>query len=320
MTGTEAVETAVERFAVLLEEALAQPLSPTIPAGKTVVVAGMGGSGIGGALTQALAARCGGPLVVAWSDYGLPAWSDASTHVICISYSGNTAETLSAARVARDRGCVWEAITTGGRLAALAAEAGVPITTVPSGQQPRAALPMLLVPVLRRLAIPGLAEQCNEALAICRDAAPPGDLTSRMAGKLPCVYGAGGLATVAYRWRCQIQENAKQPALHHALPELNHNEIVGWTRPHPGTMVVTLREPDEPPEIATRWEATRAVAWEPAGIAVEEIVARGETPLARWLSLVQLGDRLSVAMALQNGVDPTPVDLIEGLKQRLGGR
>ncbi len=320
MPGTEAVETAVERFAVLLEEALAQPPSSTIPAGETVVVAGMGGSGIGGALAQALAARCGGPLVVAWSDYGLPAWADASTHVVCVSYSGNTAETLSAARTARDRGCRWEAITTGGHLAALAAEADVPVSAIPSGQQPRAALPLLLVPILRRLTIPDLAEQFDEALAVCRDALPIGTLAERLAGQLPCVYGAGGLATVAYRWRCQIQENAKQPALHHALPELNHNEIVGWTRPHPGTAVVALREPDEPPEIAARWEATRAVAWEPAGIAVEEVVARGETPLARWLSLVQLGDRLSVAMARINGVDPTPVELIEGLKQRLWGR
>ena len=140
-------------------------------------------------------------------------------------------------------------------------------------------------------------------------------IAAQLGGKLPFIYGAGGLATVAYRWRCQIEENAKQLAVHHALPELDHNEIVGWATPPGDAVVVTLREPDEPARLASRWKATRAAAWR--DVPVIECRARGESPLARWLSLVQLGDAASVELAHLNGVAPTPVAVIEEMKRRL---
>nr|AIE99484.1 bifunctional phosphoglucose/phosphomannose isomerase (pgi-pmi) [uncultured marine group II/III euryarchaeote KM3_110_C01]AIF01987.1 bifunctional phosphoglucose/phosphomannose isomerase (pgi-pmi) [uncultured marine group II/III euryarchaeote KM3_152_H07] len=290
-------------------------------AASSVIVSGMGGSGITGRLAQALAERCGGLRVRAWSDYGLPAWADGNERLIAVSYSGNTAETLSGVERAIELGCKWEAITTGGRLGALAREHGAPVTTVEPGHQPRAALPLLLVPLLRRLPITGIAAQLAEAGEVLgatgenADAASPTAIASQLAGKLPFIYGAGGLATVAYRWRCQFAENAKQLAVHHALPELDHNEIVGWAAPPPNAAVVALREPEEPARVAARWKATRAAAWR--DVPVIECRARGESPLARWLSLVQLGDTVSVELAHLNGVEPTPVAVIEELKRRL---
>jgi|TARA_Y100000310_G_scaffold104827_1_gene103161 glucose/mannose-6-phosphate isomerase len=332
----------MQRFGALFAAATdasedAQPL-----AAGSVIVAGMGGSGIAGRLAQALAERCGGLRVSAWSDYGLPAWADGSERLIAVSYSGNTAETLSGVERAIELGCGWEAITTGGRLAALGREYGAPVTAIEPGHQPRAALPLLLVPLLQRLPIAGIAAQLTEAGEVLGAAvspvgaataasppapaaapdggesgatASPAAIAAQLAGKLPFIYGAGGLATVAYRWRCQIAENAKQLAVHHALPELDHNEIVGWASPPPNAVVVALREPDEPARVAARWKATRAAAWR--DVPVIECRARGESPLARWLSLVHLGDTVSVELAHLNGVEPTPVRVIEELKRRL---
>jgi len=183
------------------------------------------------------------------------------------------------------------------------------------------------VPLLRRLPIAGIAAQLAEAGEVLgaagdngspagdSDAASPTAIAAQLAGKLPFIYGAGGLATVAYRWRCQIAENAKQLAMHHALPEMDHNEIVGWGAPPPNAIVVALREPNESLAVAARWEATRAAAWR--DVTVVECRARGESPLARWLSLVHLGDMVSVELAHLNGVEPTPVAVIEELKRRL---
>ena len=316
MAGTIPVEKDVARFSALFAAAAAPMPQPQPCSATSVIVAGMGGSGIAGRLAQALAERCGGLRVSAWSDYGLPAWADGSEHLIAVSYSGNTAETLSSAGRAAELGCNWEAITTGGRLAELARQHSVPVTAVEPGHQPRAALPLLLVPLLRRLTLPGIEAQVAETAEVLAE--PAGDavaIAAQLGGKLTFIYGAGGLATVAYRWRCQIEENAKQLAVHHALPELDHNEIVGWATPPGDAGVVTLREPDEPARLASRWKATRAAAWR--DVPVIECRARGESPLARWLSLVQLGDAASVELAHLNGVEPTPVTVIEEMKRRL---
>jgi glucose/mannose-6-phosphate isomerase len=190
------------------------------------------------------------------------------------------------------------------------------VTAVEPGHQPRAALPLLLVPLLRRLTLTGIEEQITETAEILTE--PVSDavaIAAQLCGKLPFIYGANGLATVAYRWRCQIEENAKQLAVHHALPELDHNEIVGWATPPENAVIVALREPDEPPQLASRWKTTQAVAWH--DVPVIECLARGESPLARWLSLVQLGDCVSIELAHLNRVEPTPVIVIEELKRRL---
>ena len=148
MAGTIPVEKDVARFSALFAAAAATMPQPQPCSATSVVVAGMGGSGIAGRLAQALAEQCGGVRVSAWSDYGLPAWADGSEHLIAVSYSGNTAETLSSAGRAAELGCNWEAITTGGRLAELARQHSAPVTAVEPGHQPRAALPLLLVPLL----------------------------------------------------------------------------------------------------------------------------------------------------------------------------
>ena len=123
---------------------------------------------------------------------------------------------------------------------------------------------------------------------------------------------------VAYRWRCQIEENAKQLAFNHQIPEMNHNEIVGWTLPNKQMSVILIRDCNEEAQINDRFEATKSVAWDK--VESVECVAEGKTPLARMMSMIILGDLVSIELAKLNDVDPTPVEVIENLKKELGGK
>ena len=136
-------------------------------------------------------------------------------------------------------------------------------------------------------------------------------------GKLPCIYSSGIIGCIAYRWRCQIEENSKQMAFHHLLPEMNHNEIVGWTNSHDELAVVVLRDNKETKEMQKRFETTINLAWKEKKVNIIEITASGKYPLTRMMYLTILGDLVSIELAKLNGVDPTPVEIIENLKIKL---
>ena len=143
-------------------------------------------------------------------------------------------------------------------------------------------------------------------------------IATNMSGKIPCIYTEPSLEPVGYRWRCQIQENAKQLAFNHQIPEMNHNEIVGWTLPNNQMSVILIRDNNENAQISNRFEATRNVAWD--NVKIVECTAEGKTPLARIMSMIILGDLVSLELAKLNNVDPTPVEVIENLKNELGGK
>ena len=290
-----------------------------------VIVSGMGGSGIGGNIASALCHQENSLQIIPWKNYGLPAWTNSKDYVICISYSGNTAETLSAAEEAIKLGCKLEVITTGGKLWEFASENNCLITKVEEGHKPRAALPLLLTPLLYKLGIPDLDNQIEEVrrLPIRKERAQ--EISEKLKGRVPCIYANGVMTPVAYRWRCQIEENAKQLAFHHEIPEMNHNEIVGWENPPEDFAVVLIRDNQEVEIVGKRFNATKKVAWESRidlawNIEVVEILAEGESLLARMMSGVLLGDLVSLKLAEMNGVDPTPVTVIEDLKTELDGK
>jgi glucose/mannose-6-phosphate isomerase len=301
-----------------------------------IIVSGMGGSGISGDIASAI---CNSPQVpsidpktddyqvIAWKNYGLPSWANSKDCVICISYSGNTAETLSAAKEAIKLGCKLEVITTGGKLEKLAAVNNCSITKVEKGHQPRAALPLLLTPLLYKLGIPNLDAQIEEVhkLPIRKDRAQK--IAEKLKGKTPCIYANGVMTPVAYRWRCQIEENAKQLAFHHEIPEMNHNEIVGWGENPTDFAVVLIRDNQEAEIVGRRFNATKKVAWESRiksnlawNIEVVEVLAEGKSLLARMMSCVLLGDLVSLKLAEMNDVEATPVTVIENLKTELDGK
>jgi len=290
---------------------------------ERVIVSGMGGSGIGGNIASALCHQGNSLQITPWKNYGLPAWTKSKDCVICISYSGNTAETLSAAKEAIRLGCKLEVITTGGKLEKLASENNCSITKVEKGHQPRAALPLLLTPLLYKLGIPDLDNQIEEIRKLPIREERAQEIAGKLKGRIPCIYANGVMMPVAYRWRCQIEENAKQLAFHHEIPEMNHNEIVGWENPPENFAVVLIRDSKEDEIIRKRFNATEKVAWESKGEAnleVVEIMAEGKSLLVRMMSCVLLGDLVSLKLAEMNGVDPTPVTVIENLKTELDGK
>ena len=283
-----------------------------------IIISGMGGSGIGGQILSSIADLEGFAKISYWNNYNLPKWADENCSVICVSYSGNTAETLSVAKDAMKLGCNLEVITTGGKLKDLAEKNDLHITEIKKGHQPRAALPLLLKALICRIGLPNLEEQINEVSGLSLPLEEAKRIASQLKGTIPCIYSSDLMNPVAYRWRCQIEENAKQLAFNHQIPEMNHNEIVGWTLPNNQMSVILIRDNNENAQISNRFEATKNVAWD--NVKIVECTAEGKTPLARIMSMIILGDLVSLELAKLNEVDPTPVEVIENLKKELGGK
>lgn len=309
-------------------------IPPAEPTG--LVVCGMGGSAIGADLVFAALPRLAVPAVVV-RGYRPPEWVGPETLVVIVSYSGQTAEALACAAHARARGCAPVCVTSGGSLGVLAERDGLPLVTVPGGGQPRAAVGSLSMSLLAVLEAAGLCHDHSgdvEAAAaqLEADAAllgpgseeglnPAKSLARRLHERLAVVYGAGVTVPVARRWKGQINENAKAPAFFNELPELDHNELVGWTSLRSvaeSAVAVFLYDPEGDERLTRRVELT-AREYEALGVLTELVAARGPSRLARLFSLVQLGDYVSCYLAVLYGVDPTPVDAIQALKAGLAG-
>lgn len=309
---------------------------PSAEGVASVTFCGMGGSAVAGDVLRAVFRdRVGVPIEVN-RGHELPAYAGPHTLVVISSYSGNTSETLSGFREARSRGCRLLAVTSGGTLGAEAAEAGIPVVSVPGGFQPRAALGYLGFAALGALEamglLPSLAgdvdETVTELAALVERLGPEAPteqnpakaLAARIGDKVPVVWGAEGIGAVAaMRWKTQLNENGKVPASWSSMSELDHNEVVGWTQPHGHDFsLIALRHDGEHPEIARRFPLSYDIA-RAAGVENAEIRAAGRSSLARLMSLIVVGDFTSVYLALRRGVDPTPVEVIERLKAALAG-
>jgi len=292
-----------------------------------LIVCGMGGSGIGGVLARAaLGDQKTAPILI-FRDYELPSWTRPERAVLCVSYSGDTEETLACFAAAEAVGARRYAATTGGALAEAARSADVPVIGLPGGLQPRHAVAYGFTVVAEVAALVGAADGIRteiDAAAAHLEAERPAliasaaDVAERLAGTIPLIYGCELTVPVAYRWKCQINENAKQHAFAHELPEMDHNEIVGWTGASPVShAAVFLTDCDQHPRQRQRIELTAKLV-EPAAAAVIEIETVGATRVQRALWSVMLGDLVSLFLAARNDVDPGPVAVIERLKDELG--
>ncbi|HEU4371034.1 MAG TPA: SIS domain-containing protein [Methylomirabilota bacterium] len=307
--------------------------APVVRRPRVVVMAGMGGSAAAGDVVAACAAETLDVPVLVHRGYGLPAAAAGDALLIATSYSGETVEVLSAVEAARARRVPVVALTSGGALGAWAAAAGLPRVVLPDGLMPRMALGYLLFPALAVLAacgVPVVTErELDEALEVvaaqARDLVPDTvtdkneakRLALALAGRLPAVYGGPLTSAAAYRWKTDLEENAKVLAVAGAVPEMNHNEIEIWgVRGARGLHAVLLREDGEPPEIARRFALLRELLVPAAG-GVSEAWARGRGRLARLLSLVQLGQWVSYYRAMLDAIDPWPVPMLSEMKRRL---
>ena len=299
-----------------------------------MIVAGMGGSAMGGQLARAILGDHASRPLLAAQAYGLPPWTTPDTTVLCASYSGDTEETLACYEAAGVIGARRVVVTSGGQLADLARADDVPVVPVAGGFMPRAAIAYMTVAALQVAALAGVGPGMNSELDVAADHleelviewGPEGaadGLAKRLAralhGTVPVVAGAGLTTPIAYRWKTQVNENAKAPAYALELPELDHNEIVGWGTSNSGSRfsAIFLGDSDQHPRQRRRAELTAQLI-DSAAEAVVHVETEGETRAQRLLWSVMLGDLVSLHLAAANGVDPEPVAVIDELKKELG--
>jgi len=299
-------------------------LEPAEAAG--LIVCGMGGSAIGGDLAAAaLGNRLTRPLITV-RGYELPSWVTPEWTVLCSSYSGNTEETLACFAAAEALGARRVVASTGGALVEGARDAGVPVIGLPGLlPAPRTAVAYMLICAAEVAALAGIAPrvqtEIDAAAAFLTEQSNDlrsraAEITERLLGSIPVVIGADLTGPVARRWKTQINENTKIPAFYSALPEANHNEICGWDGD--AFSAVLLEDVDQHPRERRRFELTGA-AIAGTGATVVRSEAEGETRIARLLWATMLGDLVSLDLAEARGVDPLPVEAIEGFKAALAG-
>lgn len=309
---------------------------PVIQRVRQIVACGMGGSAIGADLLSSYVAPLAKVPFIVWRNYDLPAFAATSdTLVIASSHSGNTEETLSGFQAALEAGSQALAITTGGKLADLADDAGVPVWRFKHSGQPRAAVGYsfgMLLAVMAKLDL--IADPSQEvAHAVETMKLQQGDLGSdspavknpskRMAGQFverwPVIIGAEMLAPVARRWRTQIAELSKAVAQFEILPEMDHNMVAGVEAPEPlfdKSMVLFLRAATYHPRNLLRADISREILMV-EGFNTDSYTAMGDSAMAQQWSALHFGDYVSYYLAMAYGIDPTPVRAIEELKARL---
>ncbi len=310
----------INNFSSQCRDALGLPKGISVPNNiKNIVVIGMGGSAIGGDLLKAYMNDSKSPVHVIRS-YKVPNFVDENSLVFAVSYSGNTEETLSALKDAQSKNAKIIGITSGGKLAQECSK----VIKIPPGLQPRAALGYLFFPMLGILHNSGLArvknDDLNEMLAVLKKTEDFDSLGQNIAKKLkdkvPVIYSSEALAPVAMRWKTQINENAKVPAFYNIFSEMNHNEIAGYRGMRRDFAAVIIKDKFDNDRIRKRMEICKEIMEEK--IDVIEAETKGNGMLARMMSGIYIGDYVSYHIAMWNRVDPTPVEIIEAMKNKLG--
>ncbi|MDX6265832.1 MAG: glucose/mannose-6-phosphate isomerase [Frankiales bacterium] len=341
-----------EAAALCVEAGIPRLSAEDLP--RSVVVLGMGGSGVAGDVLAAVAGPTCPVPILTHKGFGLPLWVGAADLVIAVSCSGSTEETLSSLEEAVRRGCRLLVVgAAGSPLEALASRGRAVFVPVTQGRQPRASVFALSTPLVVAGDALGLlscsAEEVEATAVLLEQLAgrnrptaetvlnPAKTLALALSGSLPVVWGSSPLAGVsAYRFTCQLNENSKTPATWGVLPEAGHNQVVAFDGPFAGTPrdifadpfeeeaggrtrmhLVLLRDTEEHPAVARRAVVARDLARQ-RGLDVSELVAEGLSPFQRMASLIALGDWTTSYLALLEGTDPTPVDAITELKAATG--
>jgi glucose/mannose-6-phosphate isomerase len=315
-----------------------------VPVGGGVfrAIAGFGLGTGGVACTAAAVLTTSGLAVPFWVGHGsaVPAFVGADTLVLAVSSSGGTAETLTAAEKAVERGATVVAVggEPNGELAALAADAGLPWCPTPTGPVragavrgggsiARAALGATTVPLLVALARAGLQPDRGDAVraaaenvarrraALLAPAGAPAELARRLGRTIPLVYGSAGVTAVAAQWwKTQVNLNAKAPAFAASLPELTHDELAGWGQSGDVTRqtmsLVLLRQAGEEPRTGGLFAAVRA-ATDEVMADIFEVQAQGDDELSRFFDLTFVGTLVSLHLAAVEGVDPGPAPAVD---------
>jgi glucose/mannose-6-phosphate isomerase len=329
----ETVEASPEQWARAL--AIARAADAPLERPRSVVVAGMGGSGVAGDVAALVASEEADLPVLAVHGEVLPSFVGAPDLVVLVSHSGGTEETLACAQQARDAGAALVAVTSGGALGHLVADAGGRVVEVPCDLPPRASMALLTVPVLGVLervgGVAGVLDACARIPAMLdplveRWSAPtqgeepePVRLARGLGSRQPVFLGVDRISSVvATRARNQVAENAERPAVAAELPEADHNQLVGWAGAGTGgSCDLVLLRPAREHERTRRRVAATVDLVRGGFAAVHEHRLAPDGVIGQVASGFLFVDLLSVHLALLHGVDPGPIRAIEELKRRL---
>lgn len=304
---------------------------------SNILFSGLGGSAITGDLIADLIREEAKFPILVNRDYSLPRFVDKRTLVLCISYSGNTEETIASYQESLKRGAKVIVISSGGKLTELAKSDKICSLCIPGGFPPRAALGFLFftaLTIFQRLnLIKNRRREVKETLSLLAKLKEELSLdvpfrenrakriAEKLKGKIPIIYASNRLSAVALRFQTQLAENSKQFASRNLFPEMNHNEIMGWNNPLNllrKFFIIFLRDKGDYKRIKSRMDITKSLLSKyPAGIF--EIDTKGNGVLARNFSTLYLCDWISFYLAILNRIDPTPVERIALLKKKLAG-
>lgn len=298
---------------------------------NSVLIAGMGGSALPGELLKLFSVHLRwGLRVNIHRNYGLPNYAESRILTLCISYSGNTEEAISAYREAKKADLPLIAITTGGELARLAKKDRVPVALIPdTGIQPRAATGNLFAATLKVLSNARILPPQDKELLTLEKTLRPKSLENRgialakkIKGKIPLIYTSQNYKALAYMWKIKFNETSKSHAFSNYFPELNHNEMVGYHWNHGSGMKdqefypIILKFPDDHARIKKRMQLLEDII-QKRGYSVGTIDIKGESLYNRVFNAITLADWASYYLALEYGVDPTPVGIVEEFKKLL---
>jgi len=293
---------------------------------RNVLITGLGGSGIGGSIiTQIVDQEVKVPIVVN-KDYFLPSFVGPNTLVIVSSYSGNTEETLAAMQIAIERGAKIVCVTSGGKVHEMAKANGYDVIVIPGGMPPRACLAYSFTQLFFVLHGFGLIGDWfkadfetsihlldHEEEHICAEAYY---LAEKLHKKIPVIYSQANYEAVAIRFRQQINENSKMLCWHHVLPEMNHNELVGWTQSNDKLAAVFFRNENDYDRTKARMELTKKIVLKYTPY-LFEVYSKGQTQLQKSLYLIHFGDWVSWYLSEIRNIDATEVKVIDFLKGEL---
>lgn len=293
---------------------------------KNVLITGLGGSGIGGTIiSELIADRVAIPVLIN-KDYHIPNFVNEDTLVIASSFSGNTEETLNAFEIAKSKGAELACISSGGALLDIAKAQSLNYIQLPTGKSPRAMLSYSLTQLFVLFEHYGLidnfyVEEINNTIQLIdREeesiVAEAEKITALIHDKIPIIYATQGFEGMAIRFRQQINENAKMLCWHHIIPEMNHNELVGWTEKNESLAVLFFRNESDFKKNQQRIEITKTVVSKYTPHIIE-IWSKGNTAIQNTLYFIHLCDWVSVLLSDTRKVDPIEVRVIDYLKGEL---
>lgn len=294
-----------------------------------ILVCGLGGSGIGGAIVSQLLKKELKVPFVCVNDYNVPAFVDQNTLIIASSYSGNTEETIAAVEEGIKKQAEICVITSGGKLKEMAEKHNWNLAVVPGGEQPRAMLAYSIIQQLHLLHNYGLITEVhlknlkNIPALIAKYETEMMDeamhLAKMLHGAMPVIYADSSFGGVATRVKQQINENSKELCWDHVLPEMTHNELVGWAGGKPHIAPVYLATDYDHPRTTQRWEISKQIISKYTEN-INEIHAKGDSQIEQIFYLIHLTDWASLYLSELKKVDPDEVEVISFLKGEMGKR